>query len=111
MASPVTIIVPTYNRPRLLAEAIGSAVAQTSADWLMLVGDNGGSPDNEGVVRSFGDDRIRYVRHPAGLGPQGNWLELARLAETPLIASLHDDDTWMPTFLEKTVPPMIADPS
>ncbi len=111
MAPAVTIIVPTYNRPRLLGEAIRSALAQTYQDWVMLVGDNGGSPENEGVVASFGDPRIRYVRHPDGLGPQGNWLELVRLAETPLIASLHDDDSWRPGFLEKAVPPLLDDPS
>jgi glycosyltransferase involved in cell wall biosynthesis len=107
----VTIVVPTYDRPDLLAESIGSAIAQTYEDWVMLVGDNGGSPRNEGVVKGFGDPRIHYLRHPDGLGPQGNWLELVRRSETAVVGTMHDDDTWRPTFLEKVLPPLLDDPT
>lgn len=111
MSPAVTVIVPTYNRPDLIVASIESALAQTFEDFVVLVGDNGGSPLTEGVVRSFDDPRVRYIRHAESLGAQGNWLELIRLAETPLVASLHDDDTWQPTFLEKTVPPLLEDPT
>lgn len=106
----VTVFVPTYNRPDMIRESIDSALAQTYEDFVVLVGDNGGSPLTEGIVRSYDDPRVRYVRHEENLGGMGNWLELIRLADTPLVASLHDDDTWHPTFLERAVPPMLADP-
>jgi len=64
MVTPVTIILPTYDRPDLLADSIRSALGQTFTDWVMIVGDNGGSPRNEGVVRGFDDPRIRYLRQP-----------------------------------------------
>jgi glycosyltransferase involved in cell wall biosynthesis len=106
----VTVFVPTWNRPDMIAASIDSALAQTFEDFVVLVGDNGGSPLTEGIVRGYDDPRVRYIRHERNLGGMGNWLELIRLAETPLVASLHDDDTWEPTFLEKAVPPMLADP-
>jgi len=107
---PVTVIVPTYDRVELLREAIDSALAQTFGELVVLVGDNGGNEATEDVVRGYADPRVRYLRHLRNLGPTGNWLELVRRADTPLVASLHDDDTWEPTFLEKTVPPLLEDP-
>jgi succinoglycan biosynthesis protein ExoM len=107
----VTIVMPTYNRPDYIGAAIESALAQTYGDFVLAIGDNGGSPLTEGVVRQFDDPRIRYVRHPQNLGAQGNWLELIRQADSPIVASLHDDDVWEPTFLEQVVPPLLDDPS
>ena len=111
MGPTVTAIVPTYNRPELLGATIESALSQTYEDLVVLVGDNGGSPLNEGIVRGFDDPRVRYVRHEVSLGAQNNWLTLIAMADTPYVASLHDDDTWEPTFLEKTVPLLDQDPS
>lgn len=111
MTATVTAIVPTFNRPDLIGDSIESALAQTYEDLVVLVGDNGGSPETEAVVRAYDDPRVRYVRHERNLGGQGNWLELIRLADTPLVASLHDDDTWEPTYLAKTVPHLLEDPT
>jgi glycosyltransferase involved in cell wall biosynthesis len=107
----VTVIVPTYNRPELLVEALRSAQAQTFDDFVVLVGDNAASEVNERAVRSVDDPRIQYLARPESLGAQGNWLDLIARATTPLVASLHDDDTWTPTFLEKTVPALLDDPT
>ena len=107
----VGIILPTYNRPDLIRASIESALAQTYEDFVLLIGDNGGSALTEGVVRSYDDPRIRYILREESLGAQGNWLELIRQADTLLVASLHDDDTWQPDFLEKAVPPLLADPT
>ena len=41
----VSIIIPVYNRPTLVAEAMDSALAQTSPDWELTVV-NDGSTDN-----------------------------------------------------------------
>ena len=104
MAPAVTAIIPTYNRPHLIGHSIESALAQTFDDLVVLVGDNGGSPLTEDIVRSYDDPRVRYIRHPSSLGGQGNFLALVERADTPLVASLHDDDSWEPDFLEKTLP-------
>ncbi|MEM8925735.1 MAG: glycosyltransferase [Actinomycetota bacterium] len=109
MAS-VSVIVPTYERVDLLREALRSALAQTYEDFVVLVGDNSESDRAENVVCEFDDPRIRYHRNRPGLGGQGNWLDLVARAETPLVASLHDDDVWHRDFLAETVPQMLAEP-
>ncbi|MCP4223106.1 MAG: glycosyltransferase [Actinomycetia bacterium] len=106
----VTVMVPTYERVDLLGEAIESALAQTYRDLILMVGDNSESDATENLVRAIDDPRVHYHRNRPGLGPQGNWLDLVARAETPLVASLHDDDLWHPEFLETVVPPMLADP-
>ena len=107
----VTVILPTFERAKYLREAIRSALDQTYVDFVISIGDNSRNAETEAVVREFDDPRIRYRRHPENLGQQGNWLWLIHNAETPFVASLHDDDVWCPTFLEKTVPLLRDDPS
>lgn len=111
MDPQVTVILPTYERATYLREAIASALAQTYGDFVLSIGDNSRTADTEAVVREFDDPRIRYHRHPQNLGQQGNWLWLIHHADTPFVASLHDDDIWEPTFLEKTMPLIVDDPS
>jgi glycosyltransferase involved in cell wall biosynthesis len=105
----VSILLPTYERACYLPRAIQSALAQTYTDFEVLIGDNSASGETEALVRRFTDPRISYRRHASNLGPQGNWLDLVGRAASPLIATLHDDNTLHPEFLASLVPPMMAD--
>lgn len=107
----VTVLVPTYEREDLIGEAIESALAQTYGDLVVHVGDNSESDATENLVRAIDDPRVRYHRNRPGLGAHGNWIDLVARAETPLVATLHDDDVWHPEYLEVVVPPMLDDPS
>lgn len=102
---------PTYERDDLIGHSIRSALDQTFTDFVLLIGDNSESDRTEELVRTFDDPRIRYHRNRPGLGPMGNWVNLVDRVETPFLATLHDDDTWRPDFLEKTVAPMLTDPA
>jgi glycosyltransferase involved in cell wall biosynthesis len=108
--SSVSVVVPTYEREQLLTEALDSALAQTYDDFVILVGDNSETDGTEKLIASYHDPRIRYHRNRPGLGALGNWLDLVQRAETPLIATLHDDDLWEPDYLATVVPPMLEDP-
>ncbi|MFV0525345.1 MAG: glycosyltransferase family 2 protein [Acidimicrobiales bacterium] len=107
----VTIVMPTYRRPDLLANAIESVLAQTHRDFVLFIGDNSPDDASEQVALGYGDPRIVYRRNEVNLGSQGNWLALIRDATTPLVATLHDDDAWHPDFLESLVPLMVDDPT
>lgn len=72
----VTVAIPTYNRSRLLKEAMASVLAQDYLDFRVMVVDNASSDDTEQVVRSFADSRVTYSRTRAisvcfaiGIGP------------------------------------------
>ncbi len=106
----VTILIPTFERPRLLEEALASALNQTHRDVVVLIGDSSETDDTQEVVRRIDDPRITYVRNPSKMGPQDNWLQLVAKAETDLVATLHDDDRWHPEFLARTLPHMVDEP-
>lgn len=101
---------PTYGRGEWFCEALESALAQTFTDFEIVIGDNGDDDTKRVLLSKYSDPRIRYIQHPINLGAQGNWVELVRLAESPLVASLHDDDLWEPDFLERLVPVLDANP-
>jgi glycosyltransferase involved in cell wall biosynthesis len=102
----VSVIMPTYNRPEYLREAIQSAVRQNYSNMEILVRDNASTDETRQTVLSFSDARIRYHRHPENVGPTENVIGGCREARGQYIAHLHDDDVWEPDFLEKLVPPL-----
>jgi glycosyltransferase involved in cell wall biosynthesis len=108
----VSVIVPTFNRVRYLAEALRSAVAQTYQAIEIIVSDDA-SAENvlEAVVRPLGDSRIVYRRNPKTLGMGLNIWGALTSASGKYVATLHDDDIWEPEFLSRLVPPLEADPS
>jgi glycosyltransferase involved in cell wall biosynthesis len=59
--SIVSVIIPTYNYGKYIAEAVASALDQRSAPYEVIVVDDGSTDDTAAVVRSFGD-RVSYLR-------------------------------------------------
>jgi GT2 family glycosyltransferase len=100
----VGILMPTFERTDYLRTALRSALDQTFGDVAVYVGDNSATDAVERVVATIDDPRIHYRRNDRNLGVLGNWTTLMRHAETPYVATLHDDDIWEPTFLERAVP-------
>ncbi|GAB4461751.1 MAG: hypothetical protein OHK0037_11440 [Elainellaceae cyanobacterium] len=107
----VSVIIPTYNRPKYLEEALKSAVQQTYKNIEIIVSDNHSSQNPEVLVKSFQDERIQFHRHPKNLGMFENVKSAFLRASGKYVASLLDDDMWEPTFLEKMVAPLEADSS
>ena len=106
--SPVTIILPTFERAQYIREAIDSALAQTFARLVLSIGDN--SRDDARRRSSPSTTILVFATAPSAQpGQQGNWP--ARYGRDPARGVAHDDDVWHPDFLEKLVPPMLADPS
>ena len=62
-AGPVVSVVTTaYNRERYLARAIESVLAQTYADFELIVVDDGSTDRTVAVARAYeGDPRVRVV--------------------------------------------------
>ncbi|HWT03640.1 MAG TPA: glycosyltransferase family A protein [Pyrinomonadaceae bacterium] len=59
-----TVVIPTYNRAGFIVETINSVLAQTDADFEVVVVDDGSTDDTQNVVRrDFGQlEKVRYVR-------------------------------------------------
>lgn len=99
----VSIIMPTYNCGRFIAESINSVLAQTYANWELLIVDDCSTDNTAKVVATFKDPRIHYQcdEHNSGAAVTRN--TALRLAKGKYIAFLDSDDLWEPTKLEKQV--------
>lgn len=63
------IIIPTWNRARILPRAVRSVLAQDHTDWALYIVDDGSTDDTESVVSPYlADRRIRYMRSSVNRG-------------------------------------------
>jgi glycosyltransferase involved in cell wall biosynthesis len=106
----VSVVIPTYNRPEYLKQAIASAVKQTYQNLEIIVSDNCSPENPQAIVESFNDSRIRFWRHPQNIGMIANQMYGFKMAQGKYVASLHDDDMWNEDFLAKLVPPLEENP-
>lgn len=95
----VTILIPTFNRSKMLRRCVESALAQTQACEVIVV-DHGSSDDTPAVAASFGD-RIRYLRRDIDHGVHFCWLDGVINAKGEFIHLNFDDDYLEPTYVEK----------
>lgn len=101
----VSVIIPTYNRARLLERSIDSVRAQTLQDWELLLVDDGSTDDTAGLAARLtsADRRIRYLSNDRTRGSAGARNCGIRKAQGEFIAFLDSDDTWFPPHLERAL--------
>ena len=97
----VSVCVPTYNYGRFLRDCIESVLAQTLADWELVITDDASSDDTEAIVTRYAaaDARVRYVRNPERLGMTGNLRRAAGLGRGRYLKMLCADDWLAPGCL------------
>jgi glycosyltransferase involved in cell wall biosynthesis len=87
-----SIVIPTYNRCDLLQGTLQSVLAQSIADFEVVVSDNCSDDDTRQVTEGFVDSRVRYIRTPRHTSIADSW-EFARShARGALVMMLSDDD-------------------
>jgi glycosyltransferase involved in cell wall biosynthesis len=57
-----SIVIPTYNREKILLRAIKSVLSQSFETFEIIVVDDGSTDDTEKVVHALKDKRIRYIK-------------------------------------------------
>lgn len=104
----VTIAIPTFRRPKVLLEAIESALCQTSdVPFEVLVLDN--DPDEAAIATISGNlprspaHALRYMSNDQNIGMFGNWNRCIELARGEWITILNDDDLLRPEYLARTM--------
>ena len=104
----VSVIVPTCNRPALLAEALASIRALEGPDLALeiIVGDNGGLPETVEAVQTYGARHVLVDR--PGAGAARNVALQAATGE--YVAFLDDDDLWTPGHLRPQLALLAAHP-
>lgn len=103
----VDIIIPTYKRPRLLRNAIESALIQTYPYiQQIIVTDDACDLETRKIVEAFmlGDQRVFYVCNTKYLhGPAGNNNNGMDYVKSDYFLILDDDDLLVPNAVEEFV--------
>lgn len=105
MEALVSIITPTYNSEKYIAQTIQSVQNQTYSNWEMIIVDDASSDRTEAIVLEFvsADQRIKFYKlhKNAGAGVARN--QALSMASGRYIAFLDSDDLWKPEKLQKQI--------
>ena len=107
----ISVIIPSYNTADLIAACLDSVLAQTYADFEVIVV-NDGSPDTaelEKVLEPY-MSRIVYIKqeNKRAAGARNNAIRQAR---GEFVAFLDSDDTWLPNHLALQMKLLEKDPA
>lgn len=92
----ISVCVPTYNRKKLLQQALQSCLQQTYLPYEIVIGDDSSNCDAASMVaalqKSNPQVNIRYFKHSSNLGQHQNAMFLLHKIEGDYFVLLHDDD-------------------
>lgn len=99
----VSVVMPTYNGQEFIAEAIQSILDQTFRDFEFIIIDDGSTDSTAGIVASFQDKRIVYIKKKENSGIANSLNQGIQKARGKYIARMDDDDVSLPQRLEKQI--------
>lgn len=105
-APTVTAVITTHDRVRLLPRAIESVLAQSFQDLELIVVDDASSDETPAVARAWveRDRRVRYLRNEPNAGVHASRNRAIREARGVFVATLDDDDLWLPDKIALQLP-------
>lgn len=92
-----SIIIPVYNRAKLVKETIDSVFAQTFTDFELVAIDDGSKDNSLEVLRSYGD-RLKVI-HQSNQGPEAARYKAIAMTCGEYYVILDSDDLLMPNAL------------
>lgn len=103
MGDLISIITPTYNSGRFIAETIESVRNQTYQNWEMIIVDDCSTDETKKVVEEYiqQDNRIKYYLLEQNSGAAVARTKAMELASGAYMAFLDSDDLWPKDKLER----------
>jgi glycosyltransferase involved in cell wall biosynthesis len=96
----LSVVIPTFNRAKLVCDAIESALEQRRGEIEVIVVDDGSTDDTVDVIRSRFGDSIHLLAMSQRRGPGAARNTGVRVATGELLAFLDSDDLWLPGKLD-----------
>ena len=108
----ISIGMPVFNGEKYIREALDSLLAQTYADFELIISDNGSTDETRAICEEYAarDSRIRYYRSNTNNGAAWNYNRLVELAHGEFFRWAAHDDVVAPTHLERCVAIFEAQP-
>jgi teichuronic acid biosynthesis glycosyltransferase TuaG len=105
----ISVVIPTFNYGKFLAEAIESVINQTYADWEMVVIDDASTDNTSIIINKYHNIQIRYFKNIVNLGVDKTVNLGIKYARGEYLCLLSADD-WLPdNSLEVRLNQLLAD--
>src|SRR4051794_27013401 len=103
MSDLVSIITPAYKAAPVIGDTIRSVIAQSHAEWEMLIAEDCGPDETRQLIREWmaRDPRIKLIELDRNGGPAAARNAALRQAQGRWLAFLDSDDLWLPEKLER----------
>lgn len=101
----VSVLIPTYNRKKLVERAINSALSQTYKNIEIIVSDNCSTDGTFEHLKEIykNENKIKIFKNTSNIGPVNNWLNCITKSEGMYSKLLFSDDMISPNYIEETV--------
>lgn len=101
MSKSISVYIPTHNRPRMLARALDSLLAQTYTNFQVLVCNDGSSEPYQQIINQYKDkfSDFIYIENPSSMGACYARNKLINIADGEYITGLDDDDEFLSSRL------------
>ncbi|HEV8144783.1 MAG TPA: glycosyltransferase family 2 protein, partial [Bryobacteraceae bacterium] len=112
MSLQVSVVIATYNRAAMVAQAVAAALAQTRPPDEIIVSDDASRDATWSTLLKLEhrDPRVRIFRQASNTGGAGNWNLALRQARGDVLALCSDDDRWLPAHLAQSLAFLEAHP-
>jgi len=119
MSTPTSLVprlsigLPVYNADKYLSEALDCLLAQSFADFELIVCDNASTDRTAQICADYAmrDHRIRCLRHETNVGAIANFNHVFAVSRAPLFKWAAHDDLHHPLYLENCVRLLDRDPT
>ena len=100
----ISIIIPTYNRKKLIGETLNSILAQSYKNWECIIVDDESTDESSALIKSYvsKDSRFQYHAKPSGKAKGGNACRNYgfKLSKGEYVNWFDDDDVMLEDFLK-----------
>lgn len=108
-APAVSICIPTYNGAPHIGATVASVLAQTFADFELIVVDDGSRDETRAIVARYRDRRLRFVDNARHLGAEATWNRCLEMSQGRYFKLLPQDDLLASDCVARQVSVLEAD--
>lgn len=99
----VSVIIPTYNREKIISDSISSVLNQTYKNFELIIVDDCSTDNTVDVVKKINDPRIVILRQPKNMGACAARNRGIDESRGSIIAFQDSDDLWNERKLERQI--------
>jgi glycosyltransferase involved in cell wall biosynthesis len=103
----VSVLIPVYNREKLVIGCINSVLQQSMSDLEVIVVDNASTDGTWNTLQKISeqDSRVRIFRNESNIGPVKNWFKCLEYSnnKSEFIKILFSDDWLEPDYLKEAM--------